>query len=86
MYDTSDPTARWTLSPVTAQYPQSRTGLVSHDDQAVHRQLLEVLADKITAKFFTHEESEDAHDRLSPRPGRNVAVLCSEALVVRRPA
>lgn len=59
VYDVADPTARWTLSPATAEYPSGRQSLAASDDQAVHSQLLEILGSQITAKFYSHEVPKD---------------------------
>lgn len=55
VHDVADPTARWTLTPASADFPQSRANAMKSDDQAVHRQLLEMLANQVTAKFYEHE-------------------------------
>lgn len=55
VHDVADPAARWTLSPTSVDFPQNRTNMMNSDDQAVHRQMLEVLASQITAKFYSHE-------------------------------
>lgn len=62
VHDVADPTARWTLTPVSADFPLRRTTSMNSDDQMVHRQLIEMLAGQITTKFYEHEVSKHQRD------------------------
>lgn len=61
VHDVSDPTARWTLTQASAKFPQGRTALMNSDDQVIHRQLLEILGNQVTVKFYQHEVPKDKH-------------------------
>lgn len=59
VHDAADPTARWSLTPASAEYPMGHTKLANADDMAIHRQLLEILGSQITTKFYEHEVPKD---------------------------
>ncbi len=61
VHDVADPTARWSLTPVAAEYPTGYGKLANADDMTIHRQMLEILGSQITSKFFEHEVPKDKH-------------------------
>jgi hypothetical protein len=63
VHDVADPTARWSLTPETAQYPTGNARLANVDDTTIHRQLLEILGSRVTLKFYDHQVPKDKHVR-----------------------